>query len=199
MKNHEQKTLFSLFLIFFLLFSCGVTEENKPITNDELINGNFEQELDTGWQAATQDYAGMNNIKRVKVDKNHYAYLKKIWCGYAQLFQTIKLEDLDQNFSVRARLSARSNREDYSATAAIILSYLDGEDKELAETRIAYSTAEMSDTPTLHIYQAKPSEWQTYSFNLKEELTSHLSKIDTEEIKKLKIALYAFGNQTSGC
>jgi hypothetical protein len=199
MTNKRQKIAFCFLIFFSFLPSCGITNENKLITNDKLLNGNFEQGLEVGWQTLAKDYDGSNTVTRAGENKNHYAYLKKVWCGYARLFQIANLSSLDQELSVRLRLNARSNREDYSALAAFVLSYLNDKNEVLAETRIAYSTNDLSNTPTLHIISVKPSEWKTYNLNLKEEIANQFPKIDIAKTKKLKISLYASNDQTSGC
>jgi hypothetical protein len=177
----------------------GIAQENKPVTNDILHNGDFEQELNIGWQTSSDDYSGSSEITRDQIEKNHYAHLIKDLCGYAELSQIINLVNLNQNISVRLNLNATSNRAGYTATAAFILSFLDKENKVLAETQIAYSTDQLTNTPVPYSYPAKPSEWETHTLNLKDELDKHFSKIDVSKIKKLKITLSAYNNQTNGC
>lgn len=198
MKTEKLKLTFCIFLTFFIFSSCGITEENEIVVNDEIINGDFEQELTIGWQKANKNYVGYNSIKLLGVNKNNYAYVKKDMCGYAKLFQTIKIDNLNQNLSVRLNLNAYANRQGYIATSAFIIGFLDEENNVLAETRIAYSTAGLSNTPTSYHHLVNPKEWKNHTINLKEEI-DRFSKIDPNQIMKLKIALYAYGSNTQGC
>jgi hypothetical protein len=193
------KLSFCLFITFSFLVTFGITQENKPVTNDVLLNGDFEQELNIGWQTSSNDYTGSSEITRNQVEKNHYAHLIKDLCGYAELSQIINLDNLNQDLSARLNLNATSNRAGYNATAAFILSFLDKENKVLAETQIAYSTDQLTNTPVPYSYPAKPAEWKTYTLNLKDELDKHFSKVDVSKIKKLKITLSAYNDQTNGC
>lgn len=198
MNTEKIKLSFCLFLTFFIFSSCGITEENEIVVNDELMNGDFEQELVIGWQKANKDYVGYKSIKLLGINKNNYAYVKKDMCGYAELYQIIKLDNLNQSLSVRLNLNAYANRQGYSATSAFTIGFLDEENNVIAETRIAYSTAGLSNTPTLYHHQAKPKEWKNHTINLKQEI-DRFSKIDPSQIVKLKIALYAYGSNTQGC
>jgi len=193
------KLSFYFLIFFFLLFTYGLTQENKPVVNDVILNGDFEQELNVGWQASSKDYAGSSEINRDKIQKNHFAHLIKDWGGYAEMSQIINLDNLNQNLSVRLNLDATSNREGYAATSAFILSFLNKENKVLAEIRIAYSTDKLINSPVLYNYPMAPAEWKTHTLNLKDELTKHFLKVDVNKIKKLKIAMYAYNNKTSGC
>ena len=199
MKNKQIKVSFCLFFTFFFLFSYGIAEENKIVTNDKLLNGDFEQELKVGWQASSKDYAGSSEINRDKMQKNNIAHLLKDWGGYAELSQIINLGNLNQSLSVRLNLNSTSNREGYTATSAFILSFLNKENKVLAEIRIAYSTDKLINSPVLYNYPMAPAEWKTHTLNLKDEFTKHFPKVDVNKIKKLKIAMYAYNNETSGC
>jgi hypothetical protein len=184
---------------FALFFTYGITQNNKIATNDKLLNGDFEQELNAGWQTSNDDYAGSSEITRIQVGKNHIAYLIKDLCGYAELSQIVKLDNLNQNFSVRLKLNATSNREGYHSTAALILSFLDKNNKVLAESQIAYSTDQLTNNPVPYSYPTKPEEWETHNINLKDELNKHFSEIAINKIKKLKITLSAYNDQTNGC
>ncbi len=198
MIGKKQVSLFFLALLFFL-FAGGMAKANKPVINEILINGDFEQDLAIGWQVSTKDIAGRSVIYRAESGENHYAYLLKEWCGYAQLQQIVKLKSLNQVLSFRLRLNARSNRKGYFATAAFIISFLDDNNKSLAETKIAYSTTQLSNTSTSHFYLSEPGEWKNYLIDLKKELNTHFPKIDIGKVKRLKIALATYNNKTSGC
>lgn len=193
------KPAFCLFITFFFLFAYGITQENKPVTNAVLLNGDFEQELNIGWQTSGDDYSGSSEITRNQVENNHYAYLMKDLCGYAELSQIVKLDNLNQNLSVRLNLNATTNRAGYNATAAFCISFLDKDNKVLAETQIAFRTDKLANNPIPYSYPTKPGEWKTHTLNLKDELAKHFSKIDVSRIKKLKITLSAYNNQTNGC
>jgi hypothetical protein len=198
LKTEKIKLSFCLFLIFFIFSSCGITKENEIIVNDKIINGEFEEELAIGWQKVNKDYVGYNSIKLLGINKNNYANVKKVMCGYAELFQIIKLDNLNQNLSVRLNLNAYANRQGYTATSAFTIAFLDEENNVIAETRIAYSPAGLSNTPTLYHHQVKSKEWKNHTINLKQEI-DRFSKIDPSQIVKLKIALYAYGSNTQGC
>lgn len=194
-----QKILVYIFITFGLLFAYGIAQETKLVTNDVLLNGDFEEELSIGWQISSKDYAGSSEINRDKIEKNHFAHLQKDWGGYAELSQILKLDNLNQNLSFRLNLNATSNREGYSATSAFILGFLDKNNKITSEIRIAYSTSQLTNSSILYNYPTKPAEWKVYTLNLKDELDKHFSKIDVSKIKKLKITLSAYNNQTNGC
>jgi hypothetical protein len=161
-----------------------------------LINGDFEQDLSTGW-IATQSGSSIY-IDRATTYENDPDYEvraeKGAGSGFANLSQTIDITAPSEfNFSTKAKLYAYDNNADTLtfAGAAVRIVYRSATGTLLGETRICRFTAPCpwQNTSTCHLITVSDSLWHSYSFNLQTEL-GNLPGVNPANVKKVEIALY---------
>jgi hypothetical protein len=168
------------------------------IAGDLMINGNFEQDLTTGW---TQLSSGVNIIidraTTYDPDADYEAQVYEgVGSGFASLYQAVDLQSMPLNqlqFSCKAKLYAYDNDADtlcYAATA-VIVSYLNQAGAALGETRICQFTApcDWANNSTTHLITVADSLWHNYSFNVATEL-GNLPGVNPSNVKMIKVAMY---------
>lgn len=168
-----------------------------------LTNGDFEQELDVGWQQGIQGLCNADTLDRdqsYNPDPDYEVKVKKYDASYVRLYQAVNIATTDLEFSVSAKIKARELNVDSLrwATAAIVLEYLDAQYGVLGQTRVCHNTPHCPyiNTPAFHMIEvADTAGWHTYSFNVDDEL-QYLSGINPIEIAKIKVSLY---DTTNGC
>lgn len=168
-----------------------------------LTNGDFEQDLDTGWTQTIQGALYLDTIDRATnydPDPDYEARVKKYDAVYAKLSQTVNIETTDLEFFVSAKLYAYEYTPtvNYWASASVVLWYLDNNGDLLGETRICYNSPHCPyiNSATFHMIEvADPNNWYDYSFNLDDELIN-LSGVNPLDIAKIEVALY---DTTDGC
>ncbi len=161
-----------------------------------LINGDFEEVLNTGW-TATQggSYTYIDRATTYEPDPDYEVRVEKgSGNGFARLSQTIDITTPSEfNFSAKIKLYAYDNNADtltYGAAALMII-YRNSSGSFLGETRICQFTSPCpwQNTPTCHLITVEDSLWHNYSFNLQSEL-GNLPGVNPANVKKIEIALY---------
>jgi len=159
-----------------------------------VINGDFEQELNVGWHQST--YGSATAINRDDYDPSDPDYEVYIYkgteTGYAKLYQIVDISNTNIDFSVYAKLIASDNHANAWAAAAVVISYMTLSDSILGETRIYRNSqgCPWVNCSTLHLIPAPNTDWNSYSFNLDDELIN-LPGVNPPEISKIKVALYS--------
>lgn len=195
-----KRIFITLLLLFLFCAKCYKKRTAGP--NPDLVNGDFNEDLTIGWQKKIENYAGGYEIKRVKEGEEYYVRVNKDLCGYAQLFQIVKITNLASSLSFQAKFSANTNEENYAAAAAVVVEYLNHSQRRLGATYFYYSTSnfwEWQNSSTTHIYKTSASGWQTFSLDIKNELGQNLPNINSDEVVYLKISLLAYCTQEEGC
>lgn len=166
------------------------------IADNLLTNGDFEQELDVGWQQSISGEGFIDRSTLYDPDPDYEAGIYQSSCnGTAILEQVIEIlnEDLPFiEFSCNAKMYAYDNVPGDWIATAVIISYINEFDSILGETRIySYSdtACPWADSPTLHLIEVADADWHSYFFNLEDELT-HLPGVNQLEIKKIGAGLF---------
>lgn len=167
----------------------------------ELVyNGDFELPPDSGWQVVRWGLFPDTGNCRVRwehsanPDRDFEVMIHKMLHQGMKLFQRVELPDLDIEFSVSCRLTAKSESDSLFAAAAVFLEYLDNSDSILGESRIYVATrgCDWQNGPNLHLIRAPDSlNWYDYRFSLREELES-LPGVRPELIKAIRVGLLGF-------
>jgi len=161
-----------------------------------LINGDFEQDLSTGW-TTTQGGSSItiDRATTYESDPDYEVRVEKgAGSGFATVSQTIDITTPGEfSFSIKAKLYAYDNNADtltYAGTAVKII-YCNTSGTLLGETRICQFTAPCpwQNTSTCHLITVSDSLWHTYSFNLQTEL-GNLPGVNPANVKKVEVALY---------
>ncbi len=172
------------------------------VSNKSIVNGDFEQDLSIGWLRKTSGLSYSDNIDRatnLDSDVDYEVVLEKVSAGYIKLFQTVDISTTNLNFSVSANMRAVEHNPyaSYWAAAAICLRYLNENNVLLGETRIARRSLHCpwQNSSTFHIINVTTENWQTHSFNLRDEL-QNLTAVNFDDIRKIQIVLM---DTTNGC
>lgn len=161
---------------------------------DNLVtNGDFEQELTTGWL----EYSGgiTDSITRATTydpDPDYEAFVYRASeGGYSKLYQIIDIPSTDLDFSVNAKLYAYDNHTTAWTGASVMISYLNNSGFVLGTTRICARSTQCpwNNSSTMHIIAAVDSFWHNYSFNIETEL-ANLSAVNPTDVRKIEIALF---------
>ncbi len=110
--------------------------------------------------------------------------------------------NLNSSLSFRAKFFTTSNHDEYAAASGVVIEYLNNSQEKLGATYFYTKTpnfTEWQNSPTCHLYETSSEAWQSFSLNIKEELTSYLTGINTSEVKYIKVSLLAYCTQKSGC
>lgn len=181
-------------LLFLLLIPlCAVSKEL-------VVNGDFEQPLDTGW--VTKGNPSITANGDVKL-----YFIGEVSFVYRYVKQRIDITSYAPeflNFSCDAKLFA--NNEDYYiyAAAAVVVSYQDKYGNRIADTKIAYidtlpeySQKNCWPDDTLQNFSfIQDNSWHTYSFNVGTELDS-IGLTNQDTIKFIEIALIDTGRSVA--
>jgi len=162
-----------------------------------LLNGDFEQPLNTGWMQVTSgSYITIDRNTSYEPDPDYEVYASKgAGNGYAKLYQVVDIPTSLNlfNFSIKAKLYAYDNNADTLcwAAASVIVSYLNSSGSCLGETRICMWTAPCpwQNTSTIHLINVSDSLWHNYGFNIATELTN-LPGVNPASVKKIAVSLY---------
>jgi len=189
-------------LLLIGLSLCGpvahAAETSIPL-NHALANGDFSRPLTQGWATQAENVIGGHSITATK---ENGAVVRKELCGKATLVQDVLLKTTELRFSTRARFSCQATKPDYYSTASVLLGFLDGDGKQLSETRIYYAagTPPWKASNTLHLIAvADTGKWQDYSLDLGQELRSNLKGVDATKVKRLRVSLESFCSGKDAC
>lgn len=169
-----------------------------------LVNGDFEQPLDVGWSETTKVEVGTFSFERADTfgqpTPGYAAKAYKMLARYASIYQTVDVSDVDLNLTFDARLKIGGGSSTCWPVASVWVRYADESGLELGNTRIClssvYSTWTKSDTVSLLEIDDTTGAWHNYALDLKQELANHLSGINSNNVKKITIDLYAYDNGT---
>ena len=183
-----------VFRVLMIISSlCG----GSLATAEELLtNGTFEAPLAVGWEELSAgDGLTIERGTQIHPDPDYEARVYKTGgSGYGGLVQTMPLLDLDVEFSAYAHLEATATSTAWTV-AALYVAYLDDQNDVVGETCISHRTRECpwESTPTFHIIEADPSDWQTYGFNISNEL-ANLPGVDPEEVHAVRVSLWTYAS-----
>ena len=159
-----------------------------------VVNGQFEQDLSLGWNqsvAGTGALANRGTTYHPDDDYEGHCY-KPTGSGYGSLEQTIPIPSTDLEFSVDAEFYSMATSSAW-AVSAVLISYLDESGFALGKTAICAPTANCPWTGSkrFHMIPAAVNVWETYSFNVANEL-GNLSGVDPAAVKKIGVELLAY-------
>ncbi len=185
---------------YILILTCTICAAWSAVL---LTNGDFEQDLDTGWHQSWHGQGIADTIMRdpsFYPDPDYEVKVKKYDAAYARLYQTVNIATTDLEFSASAFIHAREFPPDSFqwASASIVLGYLDAQSGILGQSRIIHNTEDCPyvNTPTFHMVDVIDTlNWHTYSFNIDDELLN-LPGVNPVDIAKIKVSLY---DTTNGC
>jgi hypothetical protein len=163
----------------------------------ELVaNGGFEQALEPAWTIETAGVATFTTrATTLQPDPDFEVLVQKdSGNGHTKVYQTIVVPSVDLAFSVTARFQSFADFGEAHpwAAAAVLIYYEDQFGGLQGTTCIGRLTGycPWSDTPTFHIIPAADEGWNTYSFNIADELQNFPGAVG-DEVTRVRVVIAA--------
>jgi hypothetical protein len=160
-----------------------------------VVNGDFEEALSEGWTEISSG-AGVMQILRGTAydpDPDYEVYLHKgDGTGYCEVTQLAYIPHSDLEFSVNAKFYVYGTSSQCWAGSAVGLFYLNASDSVLGWSKICARTigCPWVNTSSCHVIQAADTMWNTYFFNLNDEL-DNVPSVNRLEIAKIRVSVIA--------
>jgi len=168
-----------------------------------LVNGDFEQPIDVGWDTIAVNVAGGDTFTWTDTlgqpSAGHAVAVRKYLARYASVSQTVDLPGVDLTLTFDGCLEIGGGSSTCWPVAAFVVRYLDSSGVSLGNTHLylhdQYCTWAPSDTQSL-IEVTTPGVWTQFNLDIADELANHLPGIAAANVKKLAVDLYAYDNGT---
>jgi len=168
-----------------------------------LVNGDFEQPIDVGWDTAAVNSAGGDTFTRSDTlgqpAAGYAVAVRKYLAKYASMSQTVDIPDVSLTLTFDGCLEIGGGSSTCWPVAAFVVRYLDSSGVSLGNTHLylhdQYCTWTSSDTQSL-IEVTTPGVWTQFNLDIADELAKHLPGIAAANVKKLTVDLYAYDNGT---
>jgi uncharacterized protein (DUF779 family) len=184
-------------VIFALAVFAGLASANL------LVNGDFEQPIDVGWDTLAANLAGGDTFTLTDTlgqpSPGYAVAVRKYLASYASLNQTVDVPNVNLTLTFDGRPEIGGGSSTCWPVAAFIVRYRDSAGASLGNTKMylhdQYCDWAVSDTQSL-IDITTPGVWTPFSLDIADELSAHLPAIDPASVKKLTVDLYAYDNGT---
>ena len=168
-----------------------------------LVNGDFEQPIDVGWDTVSANAAGGDTFTWSDTlgqpTPGHAVSIRKYLASFASMNQTVDVPNVNLTLAFDARFRTGGGSSTCWPVAAFVVRYLDAAGTSLGNTKIylhdQYCSWAGSDTQSL-IDITTPGVWTPHSLNIVNELSTHLPGINPASVSKLKIDLFSYDNGT---
>ena len=180
-----------------LLAVVGIT------TGNLLINGDFEEPLNVGWEENVRSAAGSHRFERSDTlgqpVPGHAAKVFKQLAYHAALRQQVEVTDVNLTLTFDARMSLAGGSSTCWPTGVFVVNYLDADGAELGATmfllRDQYNDWRESDT--LKLYEVEePGVWTRYELDIARELADNLPGVNSSAVRRLQVQLFSYVNGT---
>jgi uncharacterized protein (DUF779 family) len=184
-------------LLFTLAALVGLASANL------LVNGDFEQAFDVGWDTAAVNFAGGDTFTwsdTLGQPAPGYAVaVRKYLAKSASMNQTVDIPNVNLTLTFDGHLEIGGGSSTCWPVAAFVVRYLDSSGVSLGNTKLylhdQYCDWAASDTQSL-IDVTSPGVWTQFSLDIADELSKNLPGVGAANVKKLTIDLYAYDNGT---
>jgi hypothetical protein len=168
-----------------------------------LVNGDFEQPVDVGWDTLAANLAGGDTFTRSDTlgqpTPGFAVAVRKYLASFASMNQTVDVPGVNLALTFDARLEIGGGSSTCWPVAAFVVRYRDATGASLGNSKIylhdQYCTWAPSDTQSL-IEITTPGVWTQFRLDIATELSTHLPGIAPASVKKLTVDIYAFDNGT---
>ena len=168
-----------------------------------LVNGDFEQSFDVGWDTIAENAAGGDTFTWSDTlgqpSPGHAVAVRKYLARSASMSQTVDIPDVNLTLSFDGCLEIGGGSSTCWPVASFVVRYLDTSGVSLGNTKMylhdQYCDWAASDTQSL-IDVTTPGMWTPFSLDIADELAAHLPGIAAATVKKLTVDLYAYDNGT---
>jgi hypothetical protein len=155
-----------------------------------VTNGDFEEDFAVGWFERNDAISGtILRTTTAHPDPDYEAQLTVGDEGEIGLVQRFPIPDLDLAFTAGLKTQADAGNGAWSANG-LMLTYRDRDWSILGNTAIIFATGECpwTESPTFHMIPAGFDIWETFSFELADEL-ANLPGVDASAIEWLEVAV----------
>jgi len=168
-----------------------------------LVNGDFEQTIDVGWDTIAENAAGGDTFTWSDTlgqpSSGHAVAVRKYLAKYASMNQTVDIPSVNLTLTFDGRLEIGGGSSTCWPVAAFVVRYLDSTGASLGNTQMhlhdIYCNWVASDTQSL-IDITTPGAWTPFDLDIADELSRNLPGIVAASVKKLTVDLYAYDNGT---
>jgi uncharacterized protein (DUF779 family) len=168
-----------------------------------LVNGDFEQHFDVGWDTIAENSAGGDTFTWSDTlgqpSAGYAVAVRKYLAKYAAMSQTVDVPSVNLTLTFDARFQIGGGSSTCWPVASFVVRYRDSSGVSLGNTKIylhdQYCTWAKSDTQSL-IDITTPGVWTPFSLDIADELSNHLAGIDPASVKRLTVELFAYDNGT---
>ncbi len=168
-----------------------------------LVNGDFEQTIDVGWDTIAENFAGGDTFTWTDTlgqpSPGQAVAVRKYLAKCASMNQTVDVPDVNLTLTFDGCLEIGGGSSTCWPVAAFVVRYLDSSGTCLGNTQLylhdQYCDWAASDTQSL-IDVTMPGVWTQYRLDIADELSRHLPGIAAANVKKLTVDLYAYDNGT---
>jgi hypothetical protein len=178
-----------LVLLVPLLFATAVFGQEL------LVNGDFEQELTTGW-TLIEEGSGTHEFNRdvgYHPDPDYEAYVYQYDNpGGSRLSQTVAVSAPMLTVSFWAEFEEGAGSSSCWPAACFVVAYLDAGGVKLGETRYYYGTyVNWVSDDTLHLIPVTNPDWTEYTLDVMLELTQNLPLINPADVAQVEVAAWS--------
>jgi len=168
-----------------------------------LVNGDFEQTIDVGWDTVAVNFAGGDTFTWSDTlgqpSPGYAVAVRKYLADYASMSQTVGIPNVNLTLTLDGRLEIGGGSSTCWPVAAFVVRYLDSSGVSLGNTKLylhdQYCDWAVSDTQSL-IDVTTPGVWTQFSLDIADELAKSLPGVAAANVKKLTVDLYAYDNGT---
>jgi hypothetical protein len=157
-----------------------------------LTNGDFEQDLSSGWTSETSGSVTINRNAGYQPDPDFEAMESLYSLGWGRLNQTVDVPGITLTLDFWAKFEIYGNSSTCWPVAAVTLSYLDAMNSKLGETRVychdQYCT--WTNTPTLSLIEVTNPDWTHYTLDVAQEVSSNLPGVNPGDVSKVTVSLF---------
>ena len=186
------------------LAGAGVGPTVAPVTPTPglnlITNGSFASDWSTGWQRDTgQAITGQSVTQVISASQGSSGKAVRLvhdGASYLELYQSVNLDSLNVTLSAQinpmAEAPCRGIFKACTGVAWISFVLRDAQDKELGRFSYLYPGSKdqinMASNATTRMILLQPN-WQTIRFNLGQEITNTLPKLNATAVKKVVVSL----------
>ena len=164
--------------------------------NGALVNGDFEQSLESGWLTETNGSTATPPIELTDTlgqpDSGHSLRVAQTGSGSTKVWQVVSVDNdyYMLGFTARFRVGGSLS---CVPIASVILSYLDAGQNCLGSTRwyLPSPDCDWAASDTCRLVPVGADTWARYQIDLHDELASNLRGVRTADIKFVRIEIRA--------
>jgi opacity protein-like surface antigen len=166
-----------------------------------LVNGDFEQPLETGWKDTVYSLAGDYRYERSDTfgqGTGQAAKARKYLAKFASLRQAVPVPGADLTLSFDARLNIGGGSSTCWPVAAVFVRYLDASGAELGATcwYNHHPSADWLDNDTMNLVEVTSFDWNRYELRIAQEIATNLPGVSPEDVGQVMFDLFAYDNGT---